>query len=275
MVNMRLKSILTLIGISLTTQAFAASILQVPDHIQLLAINGKPINYANTLTNNYTRYKIDDGVNQLTIRYVQVFDQAAGGVKSENIIFTTPNLIPNESYQLNLLEIPETLAAAQAFAKYPKIALFDKNQQIVARHLSYTRDATEPTVAAYTRAAYMGSNTDVIDLSTRQSNVLPSRNNLPYEGESSVEELKYNSRFVSANKVLSDGGSATAASNIDVPGSTKIKTSISPQSKVNFSSPSAYPSPNAKMDQELIQLWNQASFEERRRFMNWLATPLP
>lgn len=250
---MKIKQILMLTFLGLSSNSFAASILHVPEQIQLVAVNGQSIQAA-ALNSNDTRYKINDGVNALTLRYVQFFDQARGGVKSEQITINTPQLLVNENYRLNLIDAPSDYTSAQQFALSPKIALYDKNQRVIAQQITTTR------VLDYTptdNISPLQSDNGIIDLTTRGPSIIHSRNNLPYEGESSLNELKAKTNFISAPN---DPNLAQP----NLPATTTIRTTISPQSKNS----------STQAEQKLMQDWQQASLEERRRFMNWLSAPV-
>ena len=115
-----------------TSSAYAAATIHAPEEIRVVAINDYEIR-SGLFNSGETTYKVNEGINHISVRYWQYFEHSNGDhdiVKSGLIQLTTPELT-NSTYQLKLVNAPNTYEQAKAFSLEPQVALYQDGRLIV------------------------------------------------------------------------------------------------------------------------------------------------
>jgi uncharacterized protein len=117
----------------LSSMAFSAVNLSLPEEIQLVAVNDQEVRTG--LLRNSGSYKLDAGQNVLSVRYSEYFqhhDNSHDILRSGIVTIKTPNLQDGQQYKLALINPPKDFETAQEYKNQPVIGLYDaKNQLLV------------------------------------------------------------------------------------------------------------------------------------------------
>lgn len=118
----------------LSSIAFSAVTLSVPEEIKIVAVNDQDIG-ANLLRSN-NKIKLNAGTNVISVRYSGYYqhpDNSHDILKSGIVTVKTPVLKDGNNYSLALINPPKDFDQAEKYKDEPIIGLYDQNKQLLVQ----------------------------------------------------------------------------------------------------------------------------------------------
>lgn len=129
---------LCLIGtllVGLSGLSHADAVLNLGDGVVVTAIDGQEVS-TGLLSPRQTRYVLSAGQHVIAARFERLYDISADDhdiVKSASVQITTPALVDQYVYQLNLVDEPNSYHQAVQYAKAPTLRLNDAQGQTIVQ----------------------------------------------------------------------------------------------------------------------------------------------
>ncbi|MGE8538965.1 MAG: DUF2057 domain-containing protein [Acinetobacter sp.] len=134
----------TAAALLLSTSAFSAVTVTIPEEIKIIAVNDQEVK--SSLLRSNPAYKLDAGVNAISVRYSEFFqhsDNSHDILKSGVVTVKTPELKDGESYRLALINAPQNFDEAKKYQDQPVIGLYDAKNQLLVQQAG-AKDAAKP-----------------------------------------------------------------------------------------------------------------------------------
>ena len=230
----------TLMGLSVFmtgTIVHADVMITAPEEIDVVAINDQEIS-GGLFSASENRYKLDAGVHNISVRYKQLFEHRTGEhdvLKSDIVTLNQVQLQDGQNYKLTLVGAPRNFEECKTFAEQPTVGVENAQGQLIAKQIGANSKA-KPWLSK----GLFGS---VMDLRSK---------------DDEPKNVSTQSSMISAQTAKT------------VPPAVQVQpvTQNTAPSQNNTPSQNAVASGKA---QQLIQLWQSATPQERQKFTAWLA----
>lgn len=119
---------------AISSIAFSAVTLSVPEEIKIVAINDQEIGTNFLRSNN--KIKLNAGTNVISVRYSGYYqhpDNSHDILKSGVVTVKTPALTDGNNYSLALINPPQDFDQAEKYKDEPIIGLYDQNKQLLVQ----------------------------------------------------------------------------------------------------------------------------------------------
>ena len=119
---------------ALSSIAFSAVTLSVPEEIKIVAVNDQEIGTNFLRSNN--KIKLNAGTNVISVRYSGYYqhpDNSHDILKSGVVTVKTPALKDGNNYSLALINPPKDFDQAEKYKDAPVIGLYDQNKQLLVQ----------------------------------------------------------------------------------------------------------------------------------------------
>lgn len=230
----------TLCGLSFfmtATLVHADVMLIAPEEIDVVAINDQEIS-GGLFSARENSYKLDAGVHNISVRYKQLFEHRTGEhdvLKSDIVTLNQVQLQDGQNYKLTLVGAPSNFEEGKTFAEQPTVGVEDAQGQLIAKQTGASSKA-KPWLSN----GIFGS---VLDLRSK---------------DDKPKNVSTQSSMISAQ----------TAKTVSPAVQTQPVTQNATLSKNTTPSQNAVASGKA---QQLIQIWQSATPQERQKFTAWLA----
>ncbi len=238
----KLSIILTLIGISLLSTVQAEINLLVDDHIKVTAINGQAVN-TSFLKNPKKQYTLQAGQHVITAKYSRLYDLSKDShdfVRSGNITISA-KMDDKQTYRLVMPNQPEQYAKAKKFAKSPTLAIMHGNQVIASQNSQSSGGGLLSGVSSKI-GGWFGGN----------------------------KAVQANTQTIAAINNAGNNNAGNVATT-NAPINSTVPNTPTLQTNTNTSAPTATRVQSGNVLDQFMQLWLQASPEERERIRGWVA----
>ncbi len=235
----KLSIILAISSISLLSTVQAEVTLLVDDHIKVTAINGQAVN-TSFLKDPAKQYTLQAGQHVITAKYSRLYNLNKNNhdfVRSGNITISA-KMDDKQTYRLIMPNQPEQYAKAKKFAKSPTLAIMHDNQIIASQNIQSSGGSLLSGVSSKL-GGWFGGNKAV------QANT------------QTIAAINNNTAPI--NATISNTSPNTSP-NISLP-----------KSNVNTSKATTTSVQSSNVLDQFMQLWLQASPEERERIRGWVA----
>lgn len=234
----RLTSTLCGLSFFMTATLIHADVMLIaPEEIDVVAINDQEIS-GGLFSARENSYKLDAGVHNISVRYKQLFDHRTGEhdvIKSDIVTLNQVQLQDGQNYTLTLVGAPSNFEEGKTFAEQPTVGVEDAQGQLIAKQTGASSKA-KPWLSN----GIFGS---VLDLRSK---------------DDKPKNVSTQSSMISAQ----------TAKTVSPAVQTQPVTQNATLSKNTTPSQNAVASGKA---QQLIQIWQSATPQERQKFTAWLA----
>lgn len=229
----------TLIGLSVFmtgTIVHADVMITAPEEIDVVAINDQEIS-GGLFSASENRYKLDAGVHNISVRYKQLFEHRTGEhdvLKSDIVTLNQVQLQDGQNYKLTLVGAPSNFEEGKTFAEQPTVGVENAQGQLIAKQIGANSKA-KPWLSK----GLFGSVMDVRSKDDEPKNVSTQSSMISAQTVKAVSPLTQNVAAVSTTKIQAQPVTQNAVA--------------------------------SGKAQQLIQLWQSATPQERQKFTAWLA----
>lgn len=236
----RLTSTLCGLSFFMTATLIHADVMLIaPEEIDVVAINDQEIS-GGLFSARENSYKLDAGVHNISVRYKQLFEHRTGEhdvLKSDIVTLNQVQLQDGQNYTLTLVGAPSNFEEGKTFAEQPTVGVEDAQGQLIAKQTGASSKA-KPWLSN----GIFGSVLDLRSKDDEQKNV---SNQSSMIARTSTQNI-----------------TATNQSNQQSVAGVVTTTMVQPVIQNATTSGKA---------QQLIQIWQSATPQERQKFTAWLA----
>ncbi|GAK86335.1 putative secreted protein [Vibrio ponticus] len=126
-----MKTVVTLISSLLLTATASAQVnIEIPDNVQVLAVNAKRAHVEGGLFSSTKTLTLEDGENQVVLRYSPYFSQGNDRIIVESDAVITKFSAENQTLHFDLPEYRNEREAEKQISQW-QVALIDQNNQAV------------------------------------------------------------------------------------------------------------------------------------------------
>lgn len=218
--------------------AYADVMLHAPEEIIIVAIDDQELR-GGLFRGKNNAYKLDGGTHNIAVKYEQIFYHNSGEhdvLRSNIVTFNNVSLTDGAQYHLRLVNPPKTFEQGENFAQQPTIAIVNAQGQVVAQQTGANSQAK-----SWFGNKLFGGSYDV-----RQN---------------SVQSINTTTNSTT-NTTTGSTTQPTTVPAVTAPTTSTVSTGSTVSSNTIIKS----------RDQQLIELWQNATPLERQKFTAWLGS---